>query len=129
MDERCCENCKSHLGGGQCRDNLERECAAGGGYEAWKPCEEAPSNERVTLTLTREHARVVERACELFARLNIGQFNIVTEMLMDFRHGMDDYCWRRSYNGRGEMYGERAPTPERGGARAGAFRIGEKDID
>lgn len=90
-----CENCKSHLGAGQCRDNLERECAAGGGYEAWQPCEEKPSNERVTLTLTREQALTVEKACELLARLNIGQFKTVTEMLLDFRRGVDDYCHRR----------------------------------
>ena len=51
--------------------------------------------ERVTLTMNREQARVVERACELLACLNVGQFNIITEMLMDSRRGMDDYCWRR----------------------------------
>lgn len=51
--------------------------------------------ERVTLTLTREQALVAERACELLARLHIGQFNTVTEMLLDSRRDMDDYCRRR----------------------------------
>lgn len=35
-----CDTCKHYLGGGQCRINLERECAEGG-YEAW---ERAPSD-------------------------------------------------------------------------------------
>ena len=39
---RCavCDTCKHYLGGGQCRINLERECAEGE-YEAW---ERAPSD-------------------------------------------------------------------------------------
>lgn len=36
-----CDTCKHYLGGGQCRINLERECAEGE-YEAW---ERAPSDE------------------------------------------------------------------------------------
>ena len=34
---RCavCDTCKHYLGGGQCRINLERECAEGE-YEAWE---------------------------------------------------------------------------------------------
>lgn len=35
-----CDTCKHYLGGGQCRINLERECAEGE-YEAW---ERAPSD-------------------------------------------------------------------------------------
>lgn len=31
-----CWNCRYGLGGGQCRLNLEAECAAGD-YEAWEP--------------------------------------------------------------------------------------------
>ena len=30
-----CDTCKHYLGGGQCRINLERECAEGE-YEAWE---------------------------------------------------------------------------------------------
>lgn len=90
-----CVGCKHHIGDGCCRINLESECAAGGGYEAWQPREETPSNERVTLTLTRNQALIVEQACELLARLHIGQFNTVTEMLLDIRRGMADYCLRR----------------------------------
>ena len=39
---RCavCDTCKHYLGGGQCRINLERECAEGE-HEAW---ERAPSD-------------------------------------------------------------------------------------
>ena len=32
---KTCETCLHHLGGGQCRLNLERECADGG-YECWE---------------------------------------------------------------------------------------------
>lgn len=31
-----CRGCKHNLGGGCCRMNLEDECEAGGGYEAWE---------------------------------------------------------------------------------------------
>lgn len=34
-----CAGCRHHLGMGLCKINLEQECAAGGGYEAWEPRE------------------------------------------------------------------------------------------
>ena len=34
---RDCTTCAAYLGAGQCRENLESECAAGGGYEAHRP--------------------------------------------------------------------------------------------
>lgn len=53
-------------------------------------------DEMVVLELTRDQALIVENACELLARLHIGQFKIVTEMLLQI-HGADinDYCRRR----------------------------------
>lgn len=45
-----CDTCKHYLGGGQCRINLERECAEGG-YEAW---ERAPSDEKPIVIDLRE---------------------------------------------------------------------------
>lgn len=36
MNVKTCETCAAYLGGGQCRLNLEAECAAGD-YEAWEP--------------------------------------------------------------------------------------------
>ena len=45
-----CDTCKHHLGGGQCRINLERECAEGE-YEAW---ERAPSEEEPIVIDLRE---------------------------------------------------------------------------
>ena len=30
-----CSNCRWYLGAGQCRLNVESECAEGGGYELW----------------------------------------------------------------------------------------------
>jgi hypothetical protein len=33
---RTCPTCAHHLGGGQCRQNLESECAEGE-FEAWEP--------------------------------------------------------------------------------------------
>ena len=34
-----CATCRYHLGGGQCAQNLEKECAAGE-YEAWEEQDE-----------------------------------------------------------------------------------------
>lgn len=31
------EGCKNSIGGVDCRLNVENECKAGGGYEAWEP--------------------------------------------------------------------------------------------
>lgn len=93
--EKSCKNCKSQLETGKCGDGFEQECAADGSYEAWLPRKQESSTERVTLTLTREQAFVVERACELLARLHIGQFHIVSELLLNFNLGVDEYCRRR----------------------------------
>lgn len=35
--EKSCKTCDHGLGGGDCAINLEAECAAGGGFEAWVP--------------------------------------------------------------------------------------------
>ena len=32
-----CESCKNSVGGVDCHLNIENECRAGGGYEAWEP--------------------------------------------------------------------------------------------
>lgn len=50
--------------------------------------------EQYTLTLSREQAIIVESACELYARLKIGQFNRITEMMLDIKN-VEDYCFRR----------------------------------
>lgn len=42
------------------------------------------TTERVALEMSREQAMIVERACELFARLKIGQFEQIIEQMMDF---------------------------------------------
>lgn len=34
---RSCFTCGNYMGGDACKINLELECAAGGGYEAWEP--------------------------------------------------------------------------------------------
>ena len=34
-----CDTCRYHLGGGDCRINLEAECGKGN-FEAWEPREE-----------------------------------------------------------------------------------------
>ena len=41
-------------------------------------------SEHVTLTMTRDQAAVVERACELLSRLHIGQFDMITQELMHY---------------------------------------------
>lgn len=50
---------------------------------------------KVVLELTREQAMTVERACELYARLKIGQFDRITENFLDFGLDVDEYCERR----------------------------------
>lgn len=50
--------------------------------------------EKVVLTLTREQAQMVEDACELYARLRIGQFERIVEMMLDVRDA-ENYCERR----------------------------------
>lgn len=51
--------------------------------------------ERYILTLTPEQEIIVEQALELLARLHIGQFERITEQLLDLRLDVDDYYKRR----------------------------------
>lgn len=58
------------------------------------------NQEKVIIELSREQAMVVERACELFARLKIGQFNHITEQMMEYDPGRKEdflkgWCSRR----------------------------------
>lgn len=50
--------------------------------------------EKYILTLTREQAQVAQNALELYARLKIGQFDRITELMLDVR-SVDEYCQRR----------------------------------
>lgn len=50
--------------------------------------------EKVELILSREQAEMVKDACELYARLRIGQLERIVEMMLDVR-GAEDYCERR----------------------------------
>lgn len=52
------------------------------------------AEEKYILTLTRDQAITVQDALELYARLKIGQFNRITEMMLDVR-SVDEYCQRR----------------------------------
>ena len=50
--------------------------------------------ERVILEMTREQANIVEKACELLARLHIGQFDMIIDAcIMDYKSV--DYCKHR----------------------------------
>lgn len=43
-----CKGCKHSIGGGlDCRENLERECREGGGYEAWEPASLVPQKDEL----------------------------------------------------------------------------------
>lgn len=48
---------------------------------------------KVILELTREQANVIENACELIARLAIGQFETVTEKILPYKDR--DFCRKR----------------------------------
>lgn len=50
--------------------------------------------ETYVLTLTREQAQTAQNALELYARLKIGQFDRITDLMLDI-NGIDDYCQRR----------------------------------
>lgn len=52
--------------------------------------------ERVTLEMSREQAMIVERACELFARLEIGQFKEIAWQLIERIWEHDDNQERRA---------------------------------
>ena len=49
----------------------------------------------VVLTLTEEHAKLVARACEFYARMKMGQFNEVVWNFLDRKLDGDQYCIRR----------------------------------
>lgn len=56
---------------------------------------ESNNKERVVLEMTREQAQIVERACELLARLRLGQLEHITEACLDY--GSTQYFKRRDY--------------------------------
>ena len=53
-----------------------------------------PQQERYILTLTPEQEYITEQALELLARLHIGQFERIAELLVDPRD-QENYCKRR----------------------------------
>lgn len=52
------------------------------------------SDELYVLTLNKEQALLTRDALELYARLKIGQFTRITELMLDVRD-VKDYCERR----------------------------------
>ena len=55
--------------------------------------------EKIVLELSREHARIVQDACEMLMRLRLGQSSYATELMLGWptHEGMDmkEYCMRR----------------------------------
>lgn len=56
--------------------------------------------EKITLELTREHAQVVQDACEMLMRLKLGQTGYAVDTLIGFPKpdrdmDMNEYCLRR----------------------------------
>lgn len=49
---------------------------------------------KVVLELTPDQARTAMDALELYARLRIGQFERITDSVLDFKN-IEDYCMRR----------------------------------
>lgn len=50
--------------------------------------------EKYILTLTPDQARMVSNACELYARLKLGQFENIPQALLDYKK-VGDFCARR----------------------------------
>ena len=92
---RNCTTCAAYLGAGQCRENLESECAAGGGYEAHRPsipegyrykrCDVYDAQKFVALFKSKK-ARVF--AIEYVSENQKSQYN--TDDLIAVSHMMDD---------------------------------------
>lgn len=54
--------------------------------------------ETVTITMTRDHAWVVQDACEMLMRMKLGQTTMPTEVMLGWPNGgmtIDEYCLRR----------------------------------
>ena len=55
--------------------------------------------EKIILELTREHAQVVQDACEMLMRMKLGQPSFPTELLLGWpsheRMSTDEFCLRR----------------------------------
>lgn len=49
----------------------------------------------IRLTLTEEQARVVNIACEFYARIRMGQFKEITWRMLDLSISTEEYCDRR----------------------------------
>lgn len=69
--------------------------------------------ERIILSMTREQAYTVMRATELLARLHIGQFKTITEMLIDWKDGerITDTAYRRDRADEALMLAEKLIYP------------------
>lgn len=49
----------------------------------------------IELTLTPEHAEIVSKACELYARIKMGQFDEIPFLCLSHQLVGDEYCARR----------------------------------
>lgn len=54
-------------------------------------------NEQYTyqLLLTEKQAKTIAHACEVYARIRMGQFNEIIHSCLDIKLNTDDYCNRR----------------------------------
>ena len=52
-------------------------------------------SETVTITMTRDHAKVVQDACEMLMRMKLGQTMIPTELMLGWLRKADEYLLRR----------------------------------
>ena len=56
-------------------------------------------SETVTLTMTREHAHVVQDACEMLMRMKLGQTSFPTELMLggigNPKYDVNEFCRRR----------------------------------
>lgn len=51
--------------------------------------------ETVTITMTRDHAQIVQDACEMLMRMKLGQTMIPTELMLGWLRKADEYLSRR----------------------------------
>lgn len=51
--------------------------------------------ETVTITMTRDHAQIVQDACEMLMRMKLGQTMMPTELMLGWLRKADEYLSRR----------------------------------
>lgn len=112
-----CDGCRNSLGGGCCRINLEKECAAGG-FEAWEPRKETSGRAvtvheiMVTVGVPRHILDAALKDAGVH-RLSGGGRTVCTYDVNDVRQALEKYYAKRIDWLRGKCSKDCRPWQER----------------